>query len=264
MENILDRIINMKKVEIARMKDTQEIIQGGSPFSKKSLIKSLSSETKMAIIAEFKRASPSKGVINTAITPVEQAKQYEKYGASAISVLTDHSFFQGSFVDLRNVKEAIQLPVLCKDFIIDPLQIDWAVASGADLILLIVAAMEESKLNELYQYAKKYNLEVLIEVHNLEELEKALKTGAKLIGLNNRNLKTFETSLDVTEQLGPIVKKSGVFLISESGIHVKEDVERVKQAGANGILVGEALMKSKNIKQHLTDYRLQLERVNQI
>jgi indole-3-glycerol phosphate synthase len=260
---ILDQIIEVKRVEIAKMRETQKNFQKRS-FLKRSLIKQLFSNKEMAIIAEFKRASPSKGVINASITPVDQAKQYEKYGASAISVLTDQSFFQGSFADLQKVKESVRLPVLCKDFIIDPLQIDLAAASGADVILLIVAAMEETKLNELYQYATKINLEVLIEVHNLEELEKALKTGAKLIGVNNRNLKTFEVSLETTEQLGPIIKSSGVFLISESGIHGKEDVERVKHAGANGILVGEALMKSKNVKQHLVNFRVPLERESQI
>lgn len=257
METILDRIINVKKIELAKFKETENIIQVGS-FPKKSLIKTLSSAEDLAIIAEFKRASPSKGVINKSLDPVEQAKQYEKFGASAISVLTEQAFFQGSFEDLQKVKNAVQLPVLCKDFIIDPLQIDLAAASGADLILLIVAAMEETKLIELYQYAKNLGLEVLIEVHNMDELEKALKTGAKLIGVNNRNLKTFEVSLDVTEQLGPIIKSSGAFFISESGIHRKEDAVRARKAGANGILVGEALMKSASIKNHLADFRIPL------
>jgi indole-3-glycerol phosphate synthase len=259
---ILDRILEQKKMELASLQGNPSVPQNG--FARRSLIHNLQKADEISIIAEYKRASPSKGIINNGIGPVEQALQYEEAGAAAISVLTDSTFFQGSFQDLTQIKKTVNIPVLCKDFIIDPLQIDWAVASGADLILLIVAAMDESKLNELYQYAKKYNLEVLIEVHNLEELEKALKTGAKLIGVNNRNLKTFEVSLETTEQLGPIIKSSGVFLISESGIHGKEDVERVKQAGANGILVGEALMKSKNVKQHLVNFRLPLERESQI
>jgi indole-3-glycerol phosphate synthase len=260
LESILDRIINVKKIELESLKETTEIFQSNHGFKKKSLIETLSLSEELSIIAEFKRASPSKGVINKFKSPVEQAKKYEKYGASAISVLTDHTFFQGSFEDLRKVKEAVQLPVLCKDFIIDRLQIDKATASGADLILLIVAAMEETKLIELYRYAKNLDLEVLVEVHNLKELEKALKIGAKLIGINNRNLKTFEVSIDVTEQLGPIIKSSGAFFISESGIHGTEDAERARNAGASGILVGEALMRSNNIKQHFDDFRLRIER----
>ncbi|MFL6556178.1 MAG: indole-3-glycerol phosphate synthase TrpC, partial [Bacillus sp. (in: firmicutes)] len=142
---------------------------------------------------------------------------------------------------------------------IDELQINLAASNGADIILLIVAALSEERLGELFQYAKGLGLEVLVEVHNQQELEKALKTGAKLIGVNNRDLKTFHVSLEVTEKLAAIVKSTGAFLISESGIHLQEDVERVRNAGANGILVGEALMKSEDVKQSFLDFCLPLK-----
>lgn len=259
METILDKILLQKRIEIASLKDNQSLSPKTS-FPRRSFIKKLEKAEEISIIAEFKRASPSKGVINTEINPVEQALQYERFGASAISVLTDTSFFQGSFKDLSAIKQAVALPVLCKDFIIDPLQIDLAAACGADLILLIVAALEEKQLMGLYQYARLLGLEVLIEVHNERELVIALKTGAKLIGINNRDLKTFNVSLETVEKLGPIVKASGAYLISESGIHEKEDVERVRIAGANGILVGEALMKSGDVKARLASYRLPFKR----
>jgi indole-3-glycerol phosphate synthase len=197
-------------------------------------------------------------MINNRVEPAEQAKIYEKYGASAISVLTDETFFKGSFTDLALVREVVELPILCKDFIIDRLQIEQAAAMGADIILLIVAALEESKLSELYHFARSLDLEVLVEVHNPEELETALKTEARMIGVNNRDLKTFNVSLDVTESLALRVRESGAYLISESGIHQQEDVKRVSTAGANGILVGEALMKSRDIKKAFHDFRLPL------
>ncbi len=226
---------------------------------RKSFIQKLQTANEISIISEFKRASPSKGIINNKIEPSYQAGLYEEYGASAISVLTDQTFFKGSFLDLQAVRRKVNLPILCKDFIIDRLQIDLAALNGADIILLIVAALDENKLVELFQYAKGLGLEVLVEVHNLEELEKALKTGAKLIGVNNRDLKTFHVSLEVTEILASIVKGTGAYLISESGIQHQEDVARVRNAGANGILVGEAFMKSADVKQSFLDFRLPLE-----
>jgi indole-3-glycerol phosphate synthase len=255
---ILDRILEQKKMELASLQGNPSVPQNG--FARRSLIHNLQKADEISIIAEYKRASPSKGIINNGIGPVEQALQYEEAGAAAISVLTDSTFFQGSFQDLTQIKKTVNIPVLCKDFIIDPLQIDLAAASGADLILLIVAALDEKQLNALYQYARLLGLEVLVEVHNAIELETALKTGARLIGINNRDLKTFHVSLETVEQLGSIVKASGAFLISESGIHQKEDVERVRNAGANGILVGESLMKSQNIKGQIQSFKLPLNR----
>ncbi|MGZ4160731.1 MAG: indole-3-glycerol phosphate synthase TrpC [Neobacillus sp.] len=257
METILDRIIQQKKKEVVSFRENNKTIQP-TAIRKRSFLRHLEKTDEISIIAEFKRASPSKGIINNGIEPTVQAKFYENYGASAISVLTDQTFFKGSFSDLRAVREVVNLPILCKDFIIDPIQIELASLNGADMILLIAAALDESKIVELYQFARNLGLEVLVEVHNQEELEKALQTGARLIGVNNRDLKTFQVSLDVTEKLAPLVKNSGAFLISESGIHVQEDVDRVRKAGANGILVGEALMKSPDVKQSFLDFRLPL------
>jgi indole-3-glycerol phosphate synthase len=257
MSTILEKILTEKKKEVVRLKESKQVFQQTSK-PKRSFIQRLEQAEEIAIISEFKRSSPSKGIINHGIEPAVQAALYEKNGASAISVLTDGPFFKGSYADLKAVRKSVDLPLLCKDFMIDPIQIDNARENGADLILLIVAALEESQLVELFQYAQCKELEVLVEVHNREELEIALKTGAKLIGVNNRNLKTFEVSLTETEQLASLVKSSGAFLISESGIHKKEDVERVRKAGANGILVGEALMRSSSLSQAFQDFSLPL------
>ncbi|MGG3470080.1 indole-3-glycerol phosphate synthase TrpC [Neobacillus pocheonensis] len=257
METILDKIIDQKKKEVLLLREGELQIQPKA-YPRRSFIEKLHQVNEISIIAEFKRASPSKGIINNMIDPAYQAGLYEKFGASAISVLTDQTFFKGDFSDLHAVRGTVDLPVLCKDFIIDRLQIELAAAHGADIILLIVAALDEKNLKELYQYAKGLGLEVLVEVHNQQELEEALKIGAKLIGVNNRDLKTFHVSLEVTEKLAAIVKGSGAFLISESGIHHQEDVARVRNAGANGILVGEAFMKSDDVKQSFLDFRLPL------
>jgi indole-3-glycerol phosphate synthase len=257
MATILDKIIDQKKKEVLLLSEgKQPILDTNHP--KRSFIHKLQTANEISIISEFKRASPSKGMINNTIEPSYQAGLYEEYGASAISVLTDQTFFKGSFSDLRAVRSRVDLPILCKDFIIDELQINLAALNGADIILLIVAALDQNRLDELFQYAKRLGLEVLVEAHNQEELERALKTGAKLIGVNNRDLKTFHVSLDVTEKLAAIVKGSSAYLISESGIHHPEDVARVRNAGASGILVGEALMKSADVKQSFLDFRLPL------
>ena len=258
METILERIIEQKKKEVVLLQEAKQSIPLRE-YRKRSFIQKLQDANELSIIAEFKRASPSKGIINNGVEPAQQAAIYEKYGATAISVLTDHSFFKGSFSDIQKVRETVDLPILCKDFIIDPLQIDLAAANGADLILLIVAALDENRLAELFQYAKTNNLEVLVEVHNQEELEKALKTNAMLIGVNNRDLKTFQVKLDVTETLASTVIKSGAYLISESGIHHQKDAERVRNAGANGILVGEAFMTSPDVSKSFLDLRLPLQ-----
>lgn len=256
MESILDRIIQQKQKEVMKLREVA--LFKLEPRQRRSFIEKLQNAEEIAVIAEFKRASPSKGIINNGIEPKEQAIIYEYSGASAISVLTDETFFKGSYSDLREVREVVDIPILCKDFIIDTCQIQHAASNGADIILLIVAALEVNQLDVLFQYAKSLDLEVLVEVHNQEELEIALKTGAKLIGVNNRDLKTFNVGLEITETLASTIKDNGAFLISESGIHRPEDVERVAKAGANGILVGEALMKSKDIKQSISDFRLPL------
>lgn len=261
METILDKILETKKQEITRLKAAKpDIVQHNE---KRSFTSILEKSKEVAIIAEYKRASPSKGDINAGLDPVEQAKAYERFGADAISVLTDAPYFKGSFSDLEAVRKAVNVPILCKDFIIDPIQIDQAYASGANMILLIAAALSEPRLKDLYNYAIAKELEVLVEVHNEEELEKALKTGTKLIGVNNRNLKTFEVDLAVTEKLAPKVKESGAFLISESGIKTHEDVERVVRSGANGILVGESFMTGNNLENMFKQMKMPLLGVKQ-
>lgn len=257
METILDKIINQKKKEVLEFKTNKNHIVE-TKYERRSFLNKLQSATELCIIAEFKRASPSKGIINDSVDPGVQAANYEQAGASAISVLTDQTFFKGSFSDLKSVRETVSLPILCKDFIIDPIQIDLAAANGADMILLIVAALDEITLRDLYQYANGLGLDVLVEVHNHEELSSALKIGANLIGVNNRDLKTFHVSLEMTEKLAAEVKKSGAFLISESGIHHEDDAIAVRNAGANGILVGEAFMKSAQLKQKFAQFRLPL------
>lgn len=257
MENILTKIIEQKKIEVAKLK---EIGVTGKAFQEKkpSLVESLQSATSIAVISEIKRASPSKGEIKLDVNPIEQAKIYEQAGATAISVLTDETFFKGSIEDLKNVSQHVQIPRLCKDFIIDEIQIDRANESGATIILLIVAALLKERLQELYAYAKQKGLDVLTEVHNEQELETALEIGAEIIGINNRNLKTFVVDLEVTERLASKLDPTKHLIISESGIKTVADVERVKKAGARGILVGETLMQAENVAQTLKEFQLPL------
>lgn len=251
MGTILDRILDEKRKEIKSLKELRrkELKQE----TNYSLIQQLEQANSLSVIAEFKRASPSKGDINIHLNPAEQARIYLENGAVAISVLTDTTFFKGAFHDLKLVREAVDIPILCKDFIIDQVQIDVAKDSGANIILLIAAALTPSELSELYKYAKHQNLEVLMEVHDEFDLEKAFKVGPKLMGINNRNLKTFEVDLAVTERLAPAIRSFGSYVISESGIFTKLDAKRVSVAGASGVLVGEALMKSGDLTTSMKD-----------
>ncbi|MFN3974791.1 MAG: indole-3-glycerol phosphate synthase TrpC [Dehalococcoidia bacterium] len=197
------------------------------------------------LIAEVKRASPSKGPLNPNLDPHSMALLYARSGASAISVLTDHHF-QGSLDDLRLVAEAVHplgVPVLRKDFILDPYQLYEARAAGADGVLLIVAALSQEGLTTLLREARGLWLQCLVEVHTEGELERALLAGAEIIGINNRNLHTFHTDLAVTERLAPRIPR-GKVVVSESGIATRKDVVRVRKAGAHAVLVGEALVTS--------------------
>jgi indole-3-glycerol phosphate synthase len=258
MENILTKIIEQKKVEVAKLKELKLDGSVMIDIVRPSLVESLKAAKSMAVIAEIKRASPSKGDIKMDVNPIEQALSYEKGGAAAISVLTDEVFFKGSIDDLKTVSEAIQIPRLCKDFIIDEIQIDRASQAGATIILLIVAALSKKRLHELYEYAKNKGLEVLTEVHDEAELERALELNAELIGINNRNLKTFKVDLAVTERLAKLLDPKRHIIISESGIKTKEDVFRVKEAGAKGILVGETLMTSQNLPFTMAELQMSI------
>lgn len=242
----LARILEEKRTEISTMKQTyRPTAAQRKPIS---LYERFQEQKQLQIIAEIKRASPSKGMINPDVVPAEQAKIYEAAGAGAVSVLTDTPFFKGTMDDLAAVREAVEVPILNKDFILDEIQIDRAADYGADVILLIVAALEEDRLHALYQYAKSKEMDVLVEVHNEEELEQAQKLGANIIGINNRNLKTFEVDLGVTERLIERIDTSDTLVISESGITVSADASRAAKAGARGILVGETLMRADDIE----------------
>jgi indole-3-glycerol phosphate synthase len=196
-----------------------------------------------AVIAEIKKASPSKGVIRANFEPVAIAKSYERGGAACLSVLTDIDFFQGSDAYLQAARNACTLPVLRKDFTIDPYQVVEARALGADCILLIVAALSDDQLDELSDVALQWGLDVLVEVHNREELERAIPLGNRLLGINNRDLHTFETALQNTLDLLDDLPDEFI-VVSESGIHTREDVATLRHHGVHAYLVGEAFMRA--------------------
>lgn len=253
---ILDKILKEKETEIKQyFNQTFEPIDYDSTTSLKEKVQSSHS---MCIISEIKRSSPSKGNIKMEVNPVQQAKQYEASGASAISVLTDPAFFNGTMEDLRDVRKAVNLPILCKDFIIDSIQIDRAKAAGANIILLIVAALDDTNLEKLYHYAKNLDLEILVEVHNEEEMERALKLNPEIIGINNRNLKTFDVNIATTEKLASMVTNPDTILISESGMKTQQDVIRARDAGAKVILVGETLMLADDIDEAFRELKVPL------
>jgi indole-3-glycerol phosphate synthase len=206
----------------------------------------------MAIIAEVKRRSPSAGEIVAEVDPVAQAAAYERAGASVISVLADERFFGGSLADLRAVREAVTLPVLCKDFIVSPYGIYEARAHGADLLLLIVAALDDRTFRFLLALTVELGMLPLVEVHDQHELARAIAADATLIGINNRDLTDFSVDLLTTEYLAPLVPDE-LTVVSESGIRTRADVQRAQQAGARVVLVGEALMRAESPEAALAD-----------
>lgn len=208
----------------------------------------------LAVIAEVKKASPSKGLICADFHPVEIAKAYEQNGANALSVLTEEHYFQGKSDYLRAIRAAVSLPILRKDFFIDPYQIYEARAMGADAILLIAALLDTKTMQEFAAIAHSLGLACLTEVHNEEELSSALDAGCDLLGINNRNLKTFEVNLSVTERLASQVP-DGRVLVSESGIRNNGDMKVVRKHGADAVLIGETLMRSGDIGRSLRELR---------
>jgi indole-3-glycerol phosphate synthase len=200
----------------------------------------------LKLIAEVKKASPSKGIIREDFNPVEIARTYDDSGASAISVLTDEKSFQGKLEYLREIKHVVKIPVLRKDFILEPYQVYESRASGADAILLIVAILTPEKLTQFLNLSHSLGMDCLVEVHNENELGVALSTGARIIGINNRDLSTMKTDVTTTERLRPLIP-AGRVVISESGIRDRRDMERLEKFGINAALVGETLMASDNI-----------------
>jgi indole-3-glycerol phosphate synthase len=210
----------------------------------------------VALIAEVKKASPSKGVLIEDFDPVRIARAYEENGAAAISVLTDERFFQGSLAYLRQIRAAVNVPLLRKEFIIDPYQIYEARAAGADAVLLIVAALSRSQLEELQAEILGLGMTALVEVHNELELTQALEVRATVIGINNRDLKTFSVDLDTTRRLAKLLPDETI-VIAESGIRNADDVHRMGELGADAVLVGESLVKSDHIAQTVRDFSSQ-------
>ncbi|MFJ7935357.1 indole-3-glycerol phosphate synthase TrpC [Sporosarcina sp. NPDC096371] len=258
---ILDEILQEKRREVEQLLAQQAVQQEKRP-SRPSLFDRLYQSERLQVIAEMKRASPSKGLIAEGAEPVTQAMIYDEAGAACISVLTDAPFFKGSFEDLAAVANAVSTPLLCKDFMIHTVQIDRAKNAGASVILLIVAALTDEELTELYAYAVVAGLEVLVEVHDAEELKRALAIDAKLIGVNNRDLRTFEVDLQRTEEIAalfPFHEKR--VLISESGIWQTKDALRVSKAGASAVLVGESLMRSESVTTAIQSLQVAVQEV---
>jgi len=203
-----------------------------------------------AVIAEVKRSSPSKGRIREDFDPVRIARTYELYGASALSILTERRFFEGHNAYVPRIRRAVGLPILRKDFIMDPYQISETRFLGADALLLIARLLEAEQLQDFIGLSSELGLASLVEVHDEADLEKAISSGARVVGINNRDLSTFQTDLEVTMRLAPLIPR-GITKVSESGIHTRDDVEQVVSAGFHAILVGESLLRQKDIGKKL-------------
>jgi len=242
--DILARIVATKRQELLAPADTAawERAAEARKGSRRDFRRALETHTP-AIIAEVKKASPSKGVLSGSFDPPAIARQYEAGGAAALSVLTDRDYFQGSLDDLQMARAAVRLPVIRKDFTIDSRHVLEAAAHGADAILLIAAILSEREIRDFRDAAAQYGMAALVEVHDAGELERAKNAGADLIGVNNRNLSTFEVSLDTSLELAPRMPK-GAVLVSESGIRTRTDIARLREAGYSAFLVGEHLMRS--------------------
>ncbi len=257
--DILLRILRRKAEEIEERRsktDLEAIIErcetAPAPRGFADAIQNHIGAGEAAVIAEIKKASPSKGIIRESFDPAEIARSYEKGGATCLSVLTDRDFFQGADEYLQQARAACSLPVLRKDFIIDPYQIHESRALGADCILLIVAALSDIQLTEFSDLAHELRMDVLVEVHNREELERVLALGLRLLGINNRNLRTFETSLHTTLELLPLIPPPHI-VVTESAIHTSEDVSLMRSKGVHAFLVGEAFMKAGEPGEKLSE-----------
>ncbi|WP_303721398.1 indole-3-glycerol phosphate synthase TrpC [Malonomonas rubra] len=255
---ILDKILQTKVEEVAAAKLLEPLSElerrvgdlEDRPRGFARALRNMRDSGGTALITEVKKGSPSKGIIRADFDPVEIAVTYENGGATCLSVLTDEQYFYGHLSFLGAIREQVSLPLLRKDFVIDPYQVVEARVAGADAILLIAAALNDEQLNELAAKAKELRLDTLLEVHDAEELERALKLPVDLIGINNRNLQTFVTDLGVTEQLAGRIPKEQL-AVAESGINSRADIERLQAAGAGAFLIGESLMREADIADKL-------------
>ena len=261
--NILSQIIETKKVRVASAKKLRplaelrsEAIRVREMSARHALRDALAQNERINIIAEFKRRSPSKGEIRRNADPVAIAKTYHLGGAVAVSVLTEEDYFAGSLDDLRAVRQAVPLPILRKDFVFDEYQVYESAAAGADALLLIVAALDDNTLARLRTIAEdESGMDALVEVHTSEELGRAVQAGAQVIGVNNRDLNTFEVSLETSVQLASAAPKD-TFLISESGIGSAGDIQRLRALGYRGFLIGETLMRADDPEELLAEFSL--------
>jgi indole-3-glycerol phosphate synthase len=252
----LEKIIELKKKEIAEYKKTDNlsffkkninIKPSGSLFSR-----AISKKDKLCLIAEIKKASPSAGIIRKEFEPLKIARIYEKSGASAISVLTEHEFFKGHIGYLQNLKKEISLPLLRKDFIIDEYQIYESKYYGADALLLIAAILKKGQLEKLLSLTHKLDMEAIIEIHDEDDLEKVPMEKAEIIGINNRNLKTFKVEIETTKKLYPLLPKDKT-VVAESGIKEPAHIKMLKNLGINAALIGEHFMRAENIEEAVRD-----------
>ena len=237
-----------KPMEVLKKEAKSLAADTGFPFEKALAAPGIS------VICEVKKASPSKGLIAVDFPYLEIARQYERAGASAISVLTEPEYFLGSDDYLREIAREVSIPVLRKDFTVDEYQIYEAKVLGADAILLIAAILSEEKIKEFYDLAKSLEIDCLVEVHNEKELKKVVACGCDIIGINNRNLKTFDVDLNTTSKLAPLIPYEAV-LVSESGMKDENDMKNVKEQGADAVLIGETFMRSDDIKETMKQLR---------
>ena len=252
MSDILERIVAVKREEVAAATKLKSLSVVRADAESRVLtrdflgaLRAKIAAARPAVIAEIKKASPSKGVLRADFIPADIAQSYAEHGAACLSVLTDGQFFQGSIDCLKQARASCHLPVLRKDFIVDAYQVYESRACGADCILLIAACLDDAQLVDFEAIARNLDMAVLVEVHDRDELQRALKLKTPLVGVNNRNLKTFEVSLDTTLGLLKEVP-SDRLLVCESGIHTREDVLRMGAAGVNAFLVGEAFMRASD------------------
>ncbi|TAD79568.1 MAG: indole-3-glycerol phosphate synthase TrpC [Oscillatoriales cyanobacterium] len=261
--NILEKIVWHKEAEVDRLRETIPLVQLQKQVREMPAPKDFLAALRQppapqpALIAEVKKASPSKGIIRADFDPVAIAQTYEANGAACLSILTDQEFFQGSFDYLSQVRQAVDVPLLCKEFVLYPYQVYLARSRGADAILLIAAILKDADLQYFLKIINALGMTALIEVHTLEELDRVLALeGVQLIGINNRNLETFEVTLETTTSLlaqrGSAIQERDILVVSESGLGTRSDLDRVMAAGASAVLVGESLMRQTDVAQAVT------------